>query len=273
MQTSPFRFGVVGAWARDAEDWARQARQAENLGYATLLVPDTLDTLAPWPAVAVAAAVTTTLRVGPYVLATSRRQPDEVAWEAATTDLLVAGRLELGLGAGRPAAAAEAARLGFPEASAGERLDRLRRTVAAVRERSPGVRVLIAGSGPRALALAAELADSVALGVPPDADEQALAAAVGRVRDAAADRTRDAVELNLNLALVGDDVPPWLSHRLGEQVRALVDGTSVAALHGSTEQRCATLRRRRDELGISYVTVASPFAEDLAPVVEQLAGT
>jgi probable F420-dependent oxidoreductase len=272
MQTRPFRFGVVGAWARDADDWGRQARHAEDLGYSTLLVPDTLDTLAPWPAVAVAAAVTSRLRVGPYVLATSRRHPDEVAWEAATTDLLTAGRLELGLGAGRPAAAAEAERLGLPPASAGERLARLRRTVAAVRERSPGVPVLIASSGPRALALAAELADTVALGVPPDADELALAAAVGRVRDAATGDP-DAVELNLNLALVGDDVPPWLSQRLGDQVRALADGTSVAALHGSTEQRCATLRRRRDELGISYVTLPSAFAEDFAPVVEQLAGT
>ena len=46
-----------------------------------------------------------------------------------------------------------------------------------------------------------------------------------------------------------------------------------AALHGSTEQRCATLRRRRDELGISYVMTSTAFARDLAPVVEQLTGT
>jgi probable F420-dependent oxidoreductase len=272
MQSGPFRFGVVGAWARDAEDWARQARRAEELGYATFLVPDTLDTLAPWPAVAVAAAVTSALRVGPYVLATSRRIPEEVAWEAATADLLSGGRLELGLGAGRPAAAAEVERLGLPPASAAERLARLRRTVVAARERSPAVPVLIAGSGPRALALAGELADTVALGVLPDADERALAAAVGRVRDAAAGRP-DPVELNLNLALVGEEVPPWLAQRLGDQVRALTDGTSVAGLHGTTEQRRATLRRRRDELGISYVTVSTPFADDLAPVVQALAGT
>ena len=273
MATRPFRFGVVGAWARDAEDWARQARRAEGLGYSTLLVPDTLDTLAPWPAAAIAAAVTSTLRVGPYVLATSRRTPHEVAWEAATTHLLTAGRLELGLGAGRPAAAAEAELLGLPPATAAERLARLRRTVAAVRERSPAVPVLIAASGPRALTLAAELADTVALGVPPDGDERALAAAAARVRDAAAAERRDAVELNLNLALVGEEVPPWLSQRLGDQVRSLVDGTSVAALHGSIVERCATLRRRRDELGISYVTVAAAFAEDLAPVVDQLTGS
>jgi alkanesulfonate monooxygenase SsuD/methylene tetrahydromethanopterin reductase-like flavin-dependent oxidoreductase (luciferase family) len=271
MEHRPFRFGVVGAWARDAEDWATQARRAEQLGYSSLLVPDTLDTLAPWPAVAVAAAVTSTLLVGPYVLATSRRHPDEVAWEASTTELLSGGRLELGLGAGRPAAAAEGKRLGVAPMSAGERLDRLRRTVAAVRERSPGSRVLVAASGPRALALAAELADTVALGVPPDSDERALAAAVGQVRDAAAQRP-DGVELNLNLAVVGDEVPPWLAQRIGD-ARGLTDGTSVAGLGGSTEQRCALLRRRRDELGISYVTASSAFADDLAPVVERLAGT
>jgi probable F420-dependent oxidoreductase len=272
MSHNAFRFGIVGAWARDADDWARQARHAEELGYASLLVPDTLDTLAPWPAVAVAAAVTSNLRVGPYVLATNRRHPEEMAWEAATVELLTGGRLELGLGAGRPAAAAEVERLGLPAASPAERLARLRRTVAAVRERSPGVRVLIAGSGPRSLALAGELADTVALGVPPEADEVALAAAAGRVREAASARP-EGVELNLNLALVGDDVPPWLSQRLGAQARALVDGTSVAGLRGTTEERCATLRRRRDELGISYVTLPAPFADDFAPVVAQLAGT
>jgi probable F420-dependent oxidoreductase len=272
MPHKPFRFGVVGAWARDAEDWARQARRAEDLGYASLLVPDTLDTLAPWPAVAVAAAVTSTLRVGPYVLATNRRQPEEVAWEAATVDLLAGGRLELGLGAGRPAAAKEVERLGLPAASPAERLARLRRTATAVRERSPGVRVLIAGSGPRTLALAGGLADTVALGVAPDADEATLATAVGLVREAAATRP-DGVELNLNLALVGDEVPPWLARRFGEQARSLTDGSSVAALRGTTEERCATLQRRRDELGISYVTLGAPFAEDLAPVVARLAGT
>jgi hypothetical protein len=47
----------------------------------------------------------------------------------------------------------------------------------------------------------------------------------------------------------------------------------VAALRGSTDERCATLRRRRDELGISYVTTSVAFAGDLAPVVERLAGT
>jgi probable F420-dependent oxidoreductase len=272
MQHRPFRFGVVGAWARDAGDWAKQARDAEQLGYSSLLVPDTLDTLAPWPAVAVAAAVTSTLRVGPYVLATSRRHPDEVAWEASTLELLSSGRLELGLGAGRPAAAAEADRLGLAPQTPAERLARLRRTVTAVRERSPAVPLIVAGSGPRALALAGELADVVALGVPPDADERTLADAAGLVRGAAANRP-DGVELNLNLALIGDEVPPWLAQRLGSQVGALTDGTSVAGLRGSTEQRCATLRRRRDELGISYVTTSTAFARDLAPVVEQLAGT
>jgi hypothetical protein len=33
------------------------------------------------------------------------------------------------------------------------------------------------------------------------------------------------------------------------------------------------LRRRRDTLGVSYVSVNSAFLEQLAPVVEQLTGT
>lgn len=86
--------GVVGLEA---------ARRAEDLGFSTLLIPDTLGpTLSPLVALAHAAAATTTLRVGTHVLATDFRNPVLVAREAATLDLLCGGRLELGLGAGRP---------------------------------------------------------------------------------------------------------------------------------------------------------------------------
>ena len=47
-----------------------------------------------------AAAVTTTLRVGSLVLGNDYNHPVVVAREAATLDLLSDGRLELGLGAG-----------------------------------------------------------------------------------------------------------------------------------------------------------------------------
>jgi hypothetical protein len=35
---------------------------------------------------------------------------------------------------------------------------------------------------------------------------------------------------------------------------------------------CATLKRRREALGISYIVVSDELMEELAPVVERLAG-
>ena len=56
--------------------------------------------LAPIPAMAAAAAVTDTLRVGSLVLGNDYKHPVVLAREAATIDLLSDGRLELGIGAG-----------------------------------------------------------------------------------------------------------------------------------------------------------------------------
>ncbi len=97
----PFRFAVTASHARDAEAWRGLARRAEELGYASLLVPDHLGTqLSPIAAMATAAAVTDRLRIGGFVFANDFRHPLVLAREAATLDLLSNGRLELGLGAG-----------------------------------------------------------------------------------------------------------------------------------------------------------------------------
>jgi hypothetical protein len=44
-------------------------------------------------------------------------------------------------------------------------------------------------------------------------------------------------------------------------------------LFGSVQEICATLVARREQLGISYVTIAQRNMEDFAPVVAALAGT
>ena len=54
MTDHPFRFGAVAGHATDAGAWTGLARRAESLGYSTLLVPDTLGTLSPFVAAAVA---------------------------------------------------------------------------------------------------------------------------------------------------------------------------------------------------------------------------
>src|SRR5439155_1393502 len=102
----PFRFGINVRTAGSAAEWADKARKVERLGYSVLLVPDHLaELLAPFPALAAAAAATTRLRVGTGVLNNDLRHPLLTAREAATLDVLSDGRLELGIGGGRRARA------------------------------------------------------------------------------------------------------------------------------------------------------------------------
>ena len=57
----------------------------------------------------------------------------------------------------------------------------------------------------------------------------------------------------------------------GLTAAGLAAAGSVAALVGTTEEMCATLERRREELGISYLMVGDELMEAFAPVVERLA--
>ena len=72
----PFRFATFAYHAANRRDWEEQARCAEANGYAALVMPDHfLNPLTPMPALAAAAAVTTTLRVGCIVFANDYRHP------------------------------------------------------------------------------------------------------------------------------------------------------------------------------------------------------
>ncbi|HKF75381.1 MAG TPA: TIGR03621 family F420-dependent LLM class oxidoreductase [Candidatus Dormibacteraeota bacterium] len=296
MTGHPFRFGVVAAVARTGEEWADRARRIESLGYSSLVMPDGLRyTLAPFPALAFAAAATRSLRVGTYVIANDFRNPVLLAKEAATLDVLSGGRFELGLGAGRPAAAEDNRMMGLGFDAGGVRVSRLAESLTLVRallagematasgpyyaaagaevsprsaQRPP---ILVAGSGRRLLSLAAREADIVALGVPPTEPEEAAAEKVGWLREAAGPRF-DLLELNLNLMAVGDQVPRYISAQMGLTAAGLAASGSVAAVTGTTDEMCATLLRRRERLGISYLMVSDELMEVFAPVVERLAG-
>jgi probable F420-dependent oxidoreductase len=268
--TMPFRFGLV-AMPRPGTDWLELARRVETLGFDALLVPDNLDGTSAVVASAAAAAVTEDLTVGPYVLATPMRLPGLVAADAAALHQLSAGRVEMGLGTGRPDSRAEAERLGVPFGTPAERIAHLRTTISAVRERTPDIRVTVAASGPRMLALAGRTADVVALGASPLADEAELARMAAVVTDAAGDRAGQ-VRLNVNLAAVGDDIPPWLAERTGLTVEKLVAAKAFGHLRGTPAEMADTLRRRRAATGISYLCAGADNAERLAPVVELLRG-
>ena len=282
-----FRFGAVAAFARSGREWAATARRVEELGFSTLLCPDTTGTLAPFAALSAAAAATSTLRLGTYVLAAPLRTPAAVAWETASLDVLSDGRFELGVGAGRPGSEQDAARLGVPFGRAGERIAQMEATLAAVRARYSGedpaaqrdaVRgiqrfqpsILMAGTGPRMLALAAEHADSLAIGLPPLSTDDDLDAKVRELREIAGERF-DGLELNVNIALVGEDVPPHAASWFGADPKEPFRIGAITALRGTPREMADTLLRRRDRTGVSYVSVNAMFAEQFAPVIELLA--
>jgi probable F420-dependent oxidoreductase len=293
----PFRFGVVAGQARSGDEWANTARRAEALGYSTFLIPDTLGpTLAPLPALAVAATATRTIRVGTFVLANDMRNPVLVARESATIDFLSGGRFELGIGAGRPTAGDDYRKLGIPSDSGGTRVERLAEALAIIKSllggqtasapgphyaivdadifprpiQEPRPPILVAAAGKRLLSLAAREADIVALAIRPDEPLAAFEERVGWLRQEAGARFQQ-LELSLNLIAVGEHMPQWLA-RSGLDVSQLVASKSPATLIGTPGQMCEQLVERRETLGISYITVAAELIETLAPVVGQLAG-
>jgi probable F420-dependent oxidoreductase len=278
----PFRFGVTNGAAADMASWTAAARRAESLGYATFLLPDTLNTPAPLPALAAAAAATTTLRVGTWVLCDALRNPRTLAWEVASLDQLSGGRVELGLGAGRPDAEQDARRLGVPYGSPGERIARLAESVTLIRHLLDGgeegfpaaagpVPILIAASRPRLLRYAARHADTIAFGWPPTTTADQARTLIDEVREAAPDRI-DELELATGLIAVGDERHPWLQ-RMGLDPSSLATAGAVTVATGTPRQMADTLLRRRDHLGLSYLTVPYQSAEAFAPVSDLLAGT
>jgi probable F420-dependent oxidoreductase len=291
----PFRFGVVAAQARSREEWLEKGRRAESLGFATFVMPDTLGpTLTPIPALGVLAGATSTLRLGTYVLMNDARNPVLLAREAAALDVLSGGRFELGLGAGRPGAEADYAKLGIPYESGGVRVARLAESVAIVKTllagETAGARgphhpienadafpvparrtpLLVAASGPRLLALAAREADIVAIGAQPREGEAGVRDRVQRLREAAPERFDD-LELNVNLVAVGDRLHPATA-RMGGSLEELERSGSPMVLTGSPDRMVEKLQRTRESLGISYVLASDLFMDAFAPVVERLAG-
>jgi len=139
-----FRFGVNVGPSRSRAEWVEKARKLEDLGYATLTVPDHLtDFFAPMPALISAAEVTKSLRIGTNVLNNDFRHPVLVAREAATVDLLTEGRLQLGLGAGHMQSEYEQAGLDFD--AGGIRVERLAEAVTLIKGQLKGEQVALAG--------------------------------------------------------------------------------------------------------------------------------
>ena len=131
--------------------------------------------------------------------------------------------------------------------------------------------ILVAAGKRRLLELAAHEADIIALGIAPTEPERGIAERIEWIRAAAGPRF-DQLELNLNLMAVGQRVPRWIASQMGLTAESLARTGAMSALTGSTDEMVETLRRRRESLGISYIVVGDELMNELAPVVERLAG-
>lgn len=264
----PFRFGVVAPITSDLPTWRDKVRRIADSGYSTLLMPDVPQWQpAPGPALAVAAALTD-LRVGTWVYASPLRPAWSTAWEAHSLTVLTDGRFEMGIGTGRPGIEDELRELGLPVVPPSDRLTRVRGTVSALRDLDgPDLHtpVVMAVRGPKARALAADVADTVTFAMTPD-DQRAeivrLAHDFRAIRD---------VELALHVPVVGDTVAPFMTSP-DTNPSALRAANSLAILPSDPAAAAEEIQRCREEIGFSYFVIGANAADALAPVVAELNG-
>jgi probable F420-dependent oxidoreductase len=161
-------------------------RRIEALGFDVATFPDHFGRWAGvWPAIAAAAAVTRTLRLGALTFNNDLWNPVLLARDAATADLLSDGRLELGIGAGWRNA--DYTITGIRKDSASDRIVRLAESVRLLHRywqpgefevagrfysarvpsdrllpaQTGGIPIFIGGGGRQILGVAASLADTI----------------------------------------------------------------------------------------------------------------
>jgi alkanesulfonate monooxygenase SsuD/methylene tetrahydromethanopterin reductase-like flavin-dependent oxidoreductase (luciferase family) len=202
------------------------------------------------------------------VYASPLRRPWSTAWEAHSLSVLTEGRFELGIGTGRPGIEDELRELGLPVVPPGERLAQVREAVTALRDLDgPDLHtpVVMGVRGPKAQALAAVLADTVAFALMPGEDRDEITRVVRDFR-----AIRD-VELAQHVAVIGDTVAPFMASPDTDPA-ALRAADSLAVLPADPAAAAEEIQRRREEIGFSYFVFGADFAEVLAPVVAELAG-
>jgi probable F420-dependent oxidoreductase len=306
--TPPFRFSAASGGEATLREWQEAAREVEALGYAALFVTDHIhQPLSPLPAVAAAAAVTTELRVGTYVLGQDLHHPVVLAKELASLDVLTDGRLEVGFGAGW--LHADYTRTGIPYRDGPERAARFEEAFSVVKGalttpdfsfagkfftfgeagcvppsvQRPHPPLLVGAARRRLLSFAAREADAVSFCLrstkeggmdEEDASPDSLDEKVGWVREAAGAR---AAELPLDHLLFECFVTPnpapileAFAAGMGMSPDRVRDVTCM--LIGTTDEVVETLLERRERWGISEVRVPLLAARSFAPVVERLAG-
>lgn len=284
----PFRFGIALLHQGPTDAFVEHARRAESLGYSTLQAFDELAGVpfTPVPALAFAAAATSTIRLSAYVFDNGYRHPIVLAKEAATIDVLSGGRLELGLGAGYSEDEYRGSGIAFPSAS--ERVGRLEESVEILTRlfsgdpvtyagrfyriencrlqpvlvQRPRPRVVIGGARERLLSFAARHADTVSLafsgpgGFEVDASEERTLQKLDWIRRAAGERF-EALELealvNVRFGPSRGAAAAEASAKSGVPAEWLL--RSPHLLYGTPAEMAETLQERRERLGISYFSI------------------
>jgi probable F420-dependent oxidoreductase len=318
-----FRFGVQAFEAQGMLDWSETARRAEGLGYSALTATDHYFgagdiaaqsghrpiQLALLVSMSMAAAATTTLRVGCRVFCVDYHHPVVLGKELATLDLLSGGRVEAGQGAGWLKAEYEG--LGIRMNSPALRIERLAEVAAVLRAqwsgqpmlhdgkhvqvsgfvgvplpaRPGGPPILIGGGGRRVLRVAGRHADIVSINFSQSSGTlsssvvetapMSTAERIGWVREGAGDRFSSIeLEVGAYFTEITDrpgDAFAARTERLGVPLESLVNSPHV--LIGSAPQVIERLQQQREACGLSYISVPISVMEDFAPVVSQLAGT
>ena len=264
----PFRFGIVAGHAPDLTSWTAQAERVEKLGFDTLLATDPVGRADPFVLLGAAAAVTLDLTIGTFVLADPFRDAHALDWQAQTLHQQTGGRFELGLGVGRPGAAAHTRALGREFGEPGERITRMAETIAHLKRSIDRPRLVLAAGGPKMLALAAQEADTVTFTWMPKTTETEAESIVDRFRELAGNRLPD-IELGLNLMAVGDEPSPGIARWAGVDVPELAAAGAVTVLPADPGQAAERLLRWRERWGISYVTINSGYAEPFAAISER----
>jgi alkanesulfonate monooxygenase SsuD/methylene tetrahydromethanopterin reductase-like flavin-dependent oxidoreductase (luciferase family) len=267
-EARPLRFGVVAPIRTNLPAWRDQVRRIADSGYSTVLMPDVPQWQpAPGPTLAVAATLAD-LRVGTWVYASPLRTPWSISWEAHSLSVLTEGRFEMGIGTGRPGIEDELRQLGLPVVTPGERLSQVRDAVTSLRDLDgPDLHtpVVMAVRGPKARALAVDVADTVTFVAMPGDSRAEI------VRMAADFRAIRDVELALHVPVVGDAVSPFMTAPDTDPA-ALRAADSLLVLPSDPTAAIEEVLRRREESGFSYFVVGANAADTLAPVVAELTG-
>ena len=307
----PFRFGVINESLTTPTGWRETVARAEDIGASTFLIRDHVATdpfgaqLGPVSALAAAAMITERIRLGTMVIGNDYRNPALLAQEAASIDFLSGGRFELGIGAGWQSDEYRA--LGISFDTAGKRIRRLGQSVdildrllrgesvtsadgdyhlddcrlGALPIQNPRPPILVAGGGPRMLALAGAKADIVGIlpapirdadGVESPADRmpQAMGDKIAVIRAAAGDRF-PLLELSVFVTVVTTDHrrrdTEDLIRERGWDVSCEDVWQMPTILIGSPVQIEADLHQRREQFGLSYFVVPDTALDQIAPVI------